>query len=285
VTAPSFPIFSPTDTEKYLQCPRLRVLNKTWTPRTEVWQPWRDIGVAIHAGLAQAFAPNIDAGSPLEVALWSLLTTLPSPLAGDWTMESLNALTRKGLEKAIAVNCLDDGDRAIGTELRPEGYHAVLDLLHETAQGDLVVTDHKVKRKGEKGKLSFIERDFDPAWQTWHYAWTVWREYGRVPKIQYLLIFLTPNVWAKVFVPDTQPTEEGLAVWERDARYIWEEMAKTPLGGLQLPPGNPRGCHPFGPKTCDFYDFCWEGLNGRSHVIDLKYVRKEPNEDPGPTVD
>ena len=271
MTAPNFPIFSPSDTEKYFQCPRLRRLEKEWAPRASVWTPWRDLGLAIHAGLATHW--NDPAEFPERIALETLSDCLIGVDTGEWTQESLDALTEKGLAKGLATDLIGDG-RVIGAELRPAGYHAVLDLLHETLSEDLVITDHKVKKSYPK-QLSYVTDEYDPAWQTWHYAWVVWREYHKVPTIQYHLIFLQPSPRAYLFTPTTQPTEQGLAIWESNARRVWLDMARdSGLGNMTLPAPNTRSCHAYG-RQCDFYQFCWSGLNGRTQDIDMLYQRRE----------
>ena len=265
------PVYSPSETEDYLTCPRFRVLRKVWVPRgCGGWTPHQTLGTAIHAGLAQHYAPAGDLDTPLDVALRSLNAEYQE--GSEWSLEGCTKLVTRGLDLALKTELLSPEGRVVGVETWMG--HSRLDLVTREPYG-LVVTDHKVTLELEKKKLEYRLRDLDPSWQLLHGAWACLQKYGEAPAWSRAhLIVLAPRPF--VYVHSLKITAARLADYEGSALQHWSEMhgqRQRYDSASILPPMNTRSCHRYGRK-CEFYDGChvYDGDESKFPTI---YDRKE----------
>ncbi len=244
-------IFSPTETEKYLLCPRLRQLGKLWEPREQTWTPNMALGTAIHAGLAQYYGG--EPGEALDAARAAMAVEYED--GSEYTLDACLALVETGMAAALKTDLVGDGE-VIAVEYAMS--HMYVDLIVRNSEG-LSVIDHKVTLKMDKGKqLPYRILDYDPSWQLLQYPWGL-REYaafGTPVWAKAHLIILTPRPFT--YVHAFPVSDARLDDFEHSAYQHWDEMASHDityrLDG-QLAPMNTRSCHAYGRK-CDFYELC-----------------------------
>ena len=252
-------IYSPTETDDYLLCPRLRVLKRQWHPRGCTWTPHLALGSAIHEGLAAHYSGGLSF-DPLAVALEVLHREFRD--GSHWTLEGLEKLVEKGLKLALTTELVSSEGSVVAVEEWMS--HCKIDLVTREPFG-LVVTDHKVSLDLEKRKLEYKLRDLDPSWQLLHEAWAVRQKFGECPKWSRAhLIVLGPRPFTHIH--SVGPLDDKrLDDWERSAEYHWDCMKHDadsygvgidyPPANRVLPPMNTRSCWQYGRK-CDFYDGC-----------------------------
>ena len=214
--------FSPTQTEKYLTCPKLWDLSKRWTPRSG-WTPGMLLGSSVHVAMAAHFR-NLQAGKnredPLNLALEYLTEHYPG--SDTWTLEGLGQTVERCVKRGLVSPVISDGT-VIGVEMNLGG--AFLDLLHRTPQGSLVITDHKFLSRLDKKYLSDRLREADISHQLWDYVSRVESELGEVPAyFQTHLIVAAPTPFTEVHA--TPVTVERLRQWQAGAQVAWDSMAE-----------------------------------------------------------
>lgn len=264
------PVFSPSETEKYLQCPRLRCLDRVLQPRTAKWTPHITLGNAVHAGLAMYYDPKWS-DRPTAMAVDEAHAVLEAGYQeqDEWTLDGLWSLAQRGMKATIDADVLQGV--VIGTELAISRMR--LDVLERYPDG-LQTLDWKVKLKLEKRNLPYRIMDFDPSWQLLQNAWGVRQAYGETPKwARAVLIVLSPRVF--VHIHAIKITDARLDDFGRTAVWHWEDMETDRIGFErgQLPPMNTRSCWAYGRK-CDFYDYCHE-FNGDAEAAKTLYQPKE----------
>lgn len=264
-------IYSPTDTENYLRCPRYWQLGDMYEPRGCVYTPNMDIGTAIHAGLAEHYsqvAGHFTKGAT-TAARDSMMENYQE--GGDYTLEACLSLVENGLKVALKTD-LTSGGKVLGVELAFP--HMRIDLLHEDSSG-LTVTDHKVTLKLEKAKLAWRLNDYDPSWQLLQYAWGVRKHMQRTPTwARVFLIALTPKPFTHLH--SIPITDKRLDDFEKSATMHWSGMrAHEQIFAEhgELAPMNTRSCHAYGSK-CPQYDIC-HIFHGNLKMADSLYQKKE----------
>jgi hypothetical protein len=269
------PIYSPSETEKYLQCPRLSVIERVLEPRTAKWTPYIALGNAIHAGLAAYYDPT-QPERLITSAVDATSAVLNSEFQDqdDWTREGLWSLAGRGLKAAIDADVLQGV--VLGTELSISRMR--LDVLERYPDG-LQSVDWKVKLKLEQRNLQYVTRDFDPSWQLLQNAWGVRQAYGETPTwARAVLIVLSPRVF--VHSHSIRITDARLDDFQTWGYRHWQHMDEDReafKNGI-LPPGNTRSCHAYGRK-CDFYDFCHEFAGDMEAAKTLYQEREDTRSD------
>jgi hypothetical protein len=261
-------IYSPTETEDFLVCPRLRVLKRQWHLRGGSWTPHLALGNAIHAGLAANFT-NIEAASRGVYGAVNIFAVAADEMArgfregSEWTLEGLQKLTEKGLKLALTTELVSPEGSVIGVERWVA--HSRLDLITREPFG-IQVTDHKVSLSLEKRKLEYKLRDLDPSWQLLHQAWAVRQEFGECPKwARAHMIVLGPRPFTHIH--SVGPLDDKrLDDFERSGEYHWDCMGhdangygvdrEMELTSRVLPPMNTRSCSNQYGRKCDYYDGC-----------------------------
>jgi hypothetical protein len=266
------PIYSPTETDDYLLCPRLRVLKRILRPRgCGTWTPHIALGNAIHLGLAlhygQKMSP-VGAQARAEELLQDEFVE-----GGEWSLEGCRKLMQKGLKVALETPLISDEGSVVGCETWAA--HARLDMVTREPFG-LVVTDHKVSLDLEKRKLEYKVRDLDPSWQLLHGAWACLQKYGELPRWSRAhIIALGPRPFTHIHAIEITP--ERIADYERSAEAHWGQMAihsrDFNCEARLLPPMNTRSCYQYGRK-CDFYELC-HTYGGDLDKADALYEPKE----------
>ncbi len=170
------PVYSPTETEDYLLCPRLRVLKRTLAPRGCTWTPHLVLGSAIHKGLEVAYGRKASHATALAHAEQLLEEEYVE--GSEWSLEGCRKLVQRGLKVALETELVSENGSVVACE--QWAGHSKIDMVTREPFG-LVVTDHKVSLDLEKKKLEYKVRDMDPSWQLLHEAWAVRSLYGECP--------------------------------------------------------------------------------------------------------
>lgn len=260
------PVYSPTETDDYLVCPRMRVLKRTLAPRGCGWTPHMMLGSAVHLGLAEVLGKG---ASHMAAEARALQLVDEEYVAGsEWSIEGCHKLVQRGLKLALTTELISPEGSVVAVE--EWAAHSKQDLIHREPFG-IVVTDHKVSLDLEKKKLEYKVRDMDPSWQLLHGAWAVWQKYGEVPAWSRAhVIALGPRPFT--YLHSIQITPERLADYEASAFHHWRNM-QTQSGNLGLPPMNTRSCWQYGRK-CEFYELC-HTYGGDLTKADALYQPKE----------
>lgn len=263
------PVYSPTETDDYLLCPRLRVLKRKLRPRgCGSWTPHMMLGTAIHKGLEVVYGQG--KSQPAAHALAFQVVDDEYQPGSEWSIEGCYKLVTKGLAEALKTELLSPEGSVVGTELWAA--HSKIDLVTREPFG-LVVTDHKVSLELEKKKLEYRVRDLDPSWQLLHGAWAVFQKYGEVPRWSRAhIIALGPRPFT--YIHSIEITPERLVDFERSALRHWERMeVDSRCMPEDLPAMNTRSCWQYGRK-CDFYELC-HTYGGDLTKADTLYEPKE----------
>ena len=252
------PIYSPSETDDYLVCPRFRVLKREWCPRGSLWTPHLALGNAIHAGLARRYFTMPPGGSD-EAVYTDAYAVMDAEYreGSEWSLEGCRKLVDKGLKVALATELVSPD----GTVVLVEDWagHSKIDLVTRESFG-LVVTDHKVSLELEKRRLDYKIREHDPSWQLLHEAWAVREHFGECPKwARAHFIAVGPRPFT--YIHSIQVDDKRLDDWYQSAETHWARMARDTAAyqasdlGRPLPPMNPRSCWRYGRK-CEFHDLC-----------------------------
>ena len=263
------PVYSPSETDDYLLCPRLRVLKRTLRPRgCGGWTPNVALGNAIHAGLACHYAKG--SMDPYTVAAETMHNEYVE--GSEWSEEGCQKLVSRGLKAALATELVSEQGSVVGTEIWMA--HSKIDMVTREPFG-LVVTDHKCSLELEKRRLEYKVREHDPAWQLLHGAWAVWQKYGEVPRWS-RAHFIAIGPRAFTYIHSIEITEERLRDFERSGIEHWHTMDTQAWDFREnrvLPPMNTRSCWQYGRK-CDFYPIC----NQYGGNLDKASVEYDPKE-------
>src|SRR6267378_885341 len=111
------PVYSPSETDDYLLCPRLRVLKRTWRPRGCGWRPHMALGNAIHAGIAAYYGTGgpRDRVNAHQVAEDTIAAEFRE--GSEWSLDGLRKLVTKGMQVALDTPLLSDDGTVVGAEL------------------------------------------------------------------------------------------------------------------------------------------------------------------------
>lgn len=265
-------IYSPTDTEDWLICPRYRSLKRVWVPRTVEYSPALVAGRALHAGMEAAYNGVLETTRvPLtDVGVTAALVTLRELYQphGVWTLDRLEKVVGAGIQRALGF---DLGGIPLHVEHQVE--KGRLDLLVRRLDGELAVIDYKTVLQADESGLAMRGRDLETGQQRWYYPWAVERQHGRRPLyITFLQVLLMPLTLRPL---SFDITREGLQAWEYSARRIWFQMRLDEMSGVSWQ--NTRSCYRYGRK-CEFWDACHVLYNDTSQ-FDALYVKREEAKD------
>jgi hypothetical protein len=265
--------YSPSDTEDFQRCPRFRQLRKGWDVHHNPWKPSRLLGDALHAGLAQYYAHEVEETALLAMgAKLDALFTLEAAEAekSGFTVDGLTKIGARVLKKVIETGVQVPPETVVGTELWIAGCRA--DLVTRTGEG-LVVTEHKFTMSADADIQVVRLAEYEASWQLYHQAWAVSQHFGETPisgRIQ--LMVATPRVAVRL-EPVVTFTEAKLAAWAASAEFWWDAMRRTDATyGRGAPaPGNFGSCFTkFG--RCDYFDVCHHG--GQPEALYTARVRR-----------
>jgi hypothetical protein len=246
------PTFAPSPTIDFLRCPALWDQSRRWRKR-EPWVPHLAAGHAIHAGMASALSGSET--DPQQVALDTLASAWPSADTGEWTLEGVSTLVRKGLAKGLKTDLLEGGNVVaveacldhLSCATPTPGACAITDLVTRDAAGNLGITDHKSKLALDARWVEKELRRAEHSWQLFDYARRA------------TLYFQEPVTWARIHLIICGPSARALTVrveisearmlrWFYSACQVWHRMAEGETSQ------NFTACGDYG--GCDFYDLC-----------------------------
>ena len=248
----------------------------------ESWQPHRLVGSALHLGIAShltAVRDGTPAPSPYEISVHAALQLLEAEFQDQetWSLDSLQALVRKGIKLAIEGikrDILHPGITIIAVEYTgpdplPPNVRVprIVDCVVE-CQEALQVWDWKSHIKLDPQYLGERQRSVIHNWQILDYGWHAQEWFGKpVTLVGTGEIILTPK---QQFLPvPVVVTPARLAQWQHDAKGIWKQMTMQAEEWLDECFGNPisplwhnwEACtdrHLFYGKECPFVTACHE---------------------------
>lgn len=277
-------IYSPSQTTDFSRCPTYWSTKRRWEPQPDAWSPERDIGKALHAGLAarwRQFLPGAPKGGldPLSSASQQLVM--------DWPPDAPATYSREGALGTIA-KLLDAFEKwaptgmpgAVPVGVEKDYGEAIVDLETEEPDG-LVLTDWKYAHNLPGDRVHYRLTPAPRTHQFWHYIWRAGQEYSRiVSRFRVVLLIGAPRILIRH--TDFKVEPDALAAWLRGAEAKWAEMARIEPGpSMAIPRMNQtpiyrrqEGCYPFGEKhPCPFLDGCWR-LHGDETKYEALYNRR-----------
>ena len=260
-------IYSPSQTEDWLRCPRERAYKRQWVPRTVEFSPALVAGRALHAGMEAAYRGVLGSLAPPshEIGTTAALVTLRELYQAHsvWTLDRLEKVVGAGVGRALGF---DLGGIPLHVEHQVE--QGRLDLLVKRPDGDLVVIDYKTVLQADESGLALRGRDLETGQQRWYYPWAVERQFGKRPLyITFLQVLLMPLTLRPL---SFDVTTAGLRAWEHNARLVWMQMRIDENSGVTWQ--NTRSCYRYGRK-CEFWDAC-HVLYGDTSQFDALYVKR-----------
>lgn len=270
----------PTSLRDALRCGVYAKSKREWEPRApEPWTPYKLLGTAIHADLAQQYyarratslqdtTSSANRGTPLVPGALACQVVRQGYQEQDtWTLAKLEKLVQRGVQEALVEGQgVPTGEEVLAVEERL--YLGQPDLITALPTGNfLAVTDIKVHwdQKAER-----YTDEWDTDIQMWAYTDEAERAFGkRVAWRRVLEIILTPKVKATLVPFKTNPerlefyrpvlrkvTAEVIAAWQ------WEQLSKPGIydsgAVLQTSPPVPNtfSCWRYG--RCFMYEGCHE---------------------------
>jgi len=249
-----FPVFSPSQTERWLKCPVYWDYGKRWASRSEIWTPERTLGRALHASMAVLFGHGLGgvAGEREMAALDAGVKVLVDEWAGSHAsfQDHKNRFVQRVFPVASSywgTRFFGEEDDILGVEVEMGPERCVADLVIKTPKG-LVVIDHKLAYYLAADKTGFRVSDWSTSWQLLHYAWRA-SEYFEVPVVETRIHLVTwsPKVTGQVF--SFEMSQEKIDHWLRSAKGVWNLMA------YGEPFMNTQSCYKYG-RPCTFIDLC-----------------------------
>jgi hypothetical protein len=247
--------YSPTGTQKYLDCPKLYDLGRRWQPQESIskWTPNIILGKAIAKGLEYNYKNERD-GSTYDPHYY-ISEALEEGFVeqAEWTLEGLKKLALGGFQAALKTN-LPLGGKVFLVEEDIGGFSP--DLVYGSTTGELVCIDHKVTLSLKPEYVESRLLTYETSWQFAHYAWALSERYGEhVGKVGVHLIVLSPK--ARAYLHFVEFTPERLAMWHQHAEQVWWQMSEAAKGKLVSYSQNWQHCQKYGSNhRCDFYVLC-----------------------------
>ena len=280
-------VFSPTQTEKWLQCPRLWSLSKEWRPKLATN---KDVGALLGQGFAAGMAhwygqlkrdgDSIQAGQVGKEAVQTGLAELDQLGIAGATHEihellvSLPEITKASIIRYIAQDPIPADWTILDTELEMFEERSRLDLGLRDGAGPAVL-DFKTSRKLEARYRQARVDSYRLSHQQLHYLWRYSQFLGEPVRRYYIvLVSLQPRFEATLHQFDVP--EKTFKFWLRSAYTHWVRM-EDDLGWLPEVPGNFNSCTTkFGP--CEMWAACHD-YHHDPDLMAVEYVKKPLREE------
>lgn len=272
VPGQDFPVFSPSQTENFLRCPRMWWLGKRWAA-VEVWSPERAIGKAVDAGLLD-WLHTQDEKSSLYTANESLRSDWPDDAPFEVTFDSAFQTVKRVL--TICFKKLPDEltGKLVTTHPRLGSENCEPDIIWQSEHGWYEILDIKYTHSIQPQYVGDRLRQFEPSGQLRHYAWRVGEAYGRVHRVGIIFITGSPKADTKVAWFDIDPTLQEK--WLEGRKTVWRQMDLVNRGLLE-PWDSDGNCFKYGmAHACPFYTAHFR-LNLNEDLFGNHYVLREPN--------
>ena len=263
------PVYSPSQTLSWAECPMKRRLSKQgWLPKVA---DNRLLGCLFGAAVARGLAawrsledsPSSRAGDSLAAA-HALLTTeyqqyqqvgvvFEDTALGDITQDVTTLLTKYPEHDPLGSFTILDG--GVELDLGEDYGHARVDVLAKDAFGNHAIIDDKAKRRLEARWVPNETARYEHDWKMNHYCWAVSEKLG-VPVTHYYinLIVLAPRFSVTLY-PYAAYGGQTRDWWEASARRYWGQMAREDVLGDDYTPSMAVSHRtPFG--WCPYKDAC-----------------------------
>lgn len=242
-------VYSPSQTERFIRCPRLWDYSRRWIGGgRDAWLE-KLTGRAIHTGLMTHY--RADGEDPQEAAYATLRDEWP-PDTYDVSLEGVAERVRKCLKRGLALD-LGHGALEVLTEeiMGPEA--ATLDTAWRDEQGWHIV-DWKYTHDASPWVIQKRLLETEVSWQLRHYAWRLGQEHPGAPVVEagIALIVGGPTITAK-WTP--LAIEPGMIEdWYQSAQEVWADIYNC-RQGISIPRAHiGQACLAYG--GCPFYDGC-----------------------------
>lgn len=266
------PVFSPSQTEKYIRCPKLWDYSRRWENHSK--DSWFEklIGNSIHDGLMTYC--RVLQGSAVEdphvVAQAHFASGWPQgEILGDYDKEAGATFVKRGLAKALSLAIkLTEHAKILRAEesLGPEQCQP--DLVMEK-EGVIEIIDWKY---GHSVSPYYLQRRLDEAeasWQLRHYAWRVQTLYPELTVASASIVLTVGIPKCDVKLAPVTITPELLTHWFGSATQWWAEMSACRAGTRFTKAAYGQACAQFG--GCPFYDATYR-LHGDESRFDTIYA-------------
>ena len=237
-------VWSPSSTERFMQCPM-----RWWLDRQGAIGRTRDEsameqGSDYHAAMARYWTEGD----------WPEDPTIARAMERTISQEG-NALREQGI---TCVECVLGGT---DEERQRHGrYPGTADLVTDNGVG-LTVTDYKTKNTLQPAYVDAELRQTQRSWQFKQYAWFVQQRFERpVTHVRKLLVAFKPSL--RVWLATYPITQHALSQWHIQAQAVWRLMDRMekPLTPFEKPWQNADACERYGwQHRCDHYETCWDG--------------------------
>jgi hypothetical protein len=272
-------VYSPSQTERHITCPLLRVLERRWRPRTITPA---DVAAALGSGVAAAAASYragrtsdlVDLACRVATARIDELTAAGCELS-DQAQASVAAMPAR-IEKAVRL--VTEADpvppewRLVAAEmdLGPDMGYMRPDAVMRRADGEPVVLDYKVRTVLEARYRDRVLEEYQRSWQLWSYCWALSGVLGE-PVRAYAVVLVVLEPRGFITLLPYRVRDEALQQWERFAAEVWREMDEIDRGD-RLPRGQTSCRTVYGP--CVMTRACWTFHLDES-LMRIDYVDKE----------
>lgn len=267
-----FPVFSPSQTENFLRCPRAWDLSKRWSP-IERWTPEREIGKAVDAGLLNWLAHR-DPEAALEVAEGAINQNWPADAPFEITPEGAYGHAKRVLNVCFKKLPEELTGKIVAFHPRLGLENCEPDLVNQSEHGFFEVLDIKYTHSIQPQYVGDRLRQFEPSGQLRHYAWRVSESYGRVYRVGIIFITGTPRSDVKVIWFEINPDLQEK--WLEGRKQVWRQMDMIKRGLLQ-PWDSDGNCFKYGmAHACEFYTAHFR-LNLNEDLFSNHYNPRNPS--------
>lgn len=268
MTLPRSRVYSPTETEDWLRCPRYRALRRgRLEARHNPYMPHRDVGKAIHEGLARYYRDIRDscAGDLTTRAIAVATASIGESYVDNprYTLEGLQKVITRGVKTVIELGVMCPPHQVLMVEESLGG--CVVDLVTRGPLGVMAI-DHKVIYDSDVHKAELRVSEYETSHQLYHQAWVVREHLGETPTyvtIQQLV--LTPR--ALVRVEQFEMDDARIDRWVASAQVHWQRMQEEQEENFA--PMNFASCfNKYG--KCEMFDHCHRGAS-----LEAFYTRRD----------
>lgn len=243
-----------------------------WQAPLDSWSPERDMGTALHAGMA-AYWLGGEKLSPLDEATQTLKSLWPETAPDEYSLEGMTELLGKIIlrQRVFFTRDMAGADPVMVEQPLGEDGHTTPDLVTRE-HGELVVTDLKYHHYVPADRIQYRFDHIDRDHQFNHYPWAVSEYLGEpVRRFRKLGVIGLPKIVIRA--AEFEVTEQQQAAWLMGARQKWHQMDRMIQGGPEMVYQRQEGCRPFGDKyPCPMEQACWTCHLDREQMT--KFYRK-----------
>lgn len=270
-------VYAPTRMQDWNRCPLYLDLKRKWEPIVVEWEPNLVLGRALNDGLSVVYRAARDGKKADDTSIWAAAhAQLEAGFeeGSRWTLEGLEKLLEKILDKAIAEDMVQSEAVLLVDESTGKGKP---DLVTRRPDGTLRVVDTKFRMRMDPQYAEKTLSEYDTDDQMWHYAWEVEQYFGEpVSMVQVHHVTASPSVKSRVHPITITP--EKVRFWAEGAKQTWMLMKE----GRVYPKFS--GCKTkYGP--CPYYVRCHSMADQSDAAMENFFRRVSPRDRENPHVE